>query len=119
MAGGGVMPQRIQRKRVRGWRMPENTVYVGRPTVWGNPYISVDPAHAVERYRVALTECLTGVFRPETGNRLRDFHPFSSPDLLRHELVASLRGKDLACWCKAGQPCHADVLLEVANGGAQ
>jgi hypothetical protein len=29
-------PQRIQRKRAQGWRMPANTVYVGRPTKWGN-----------------------------------------------------------------------------------
>jgi hypothetical protein len=26
-----------------------------------------------------------------------------------------LRGKNLACWCKPGEPCHADVLLEIAN----
>lgn len=32
------MPQRIQRKRVKGWRMPEGAVYVGRPTEWGNPW---------------------------------------------------------------------------------
>jgi hypothetical protein len=30
--------ERIQRKRTKGWRMPENAVYVGRPTKWGNPY---------------------------------------------------------------------------------
>lgn len=31
-------PRRIQRKRTKGWKMPENTVYVGRPTKWGNPW---------------------------------------------------------------------------------
>ena len=31
-------PKRIQRKRTPGWKMPPNTVYVGRPTKWGNPY---------------------------------------------------------------------------------
>ena len=31
-------PRRIQRKRTKGWRMPEGAVYVGRPTKWGNPY---------------------------------------------------------------------------------
>ena len=31
-------PIRIQRKRTKGWRMPPNTVYVGRPTIWGNPF---------------------------------------------------------------------------------
>ncbi|MBK7274882.1 MAG: DUF4326 domain-containing protein [Actinomycetales bacterium] len=31
-------PQRIQRQRTKGWRMPEGAVYVGRPTKWGNPF---------------------------------------------------------------------------------
>ena len=39
-------------------------------------------------------------------------------------LRAELAGHDLMCWCPledaAGYrvPCHADVLLELANGGA-
>ncbi len=37
-AVGGVMPKRIQRRRVPGWRMPEGAVYVGRPSRWGNPW---------------------------------------------------------------------------------
>ena len=36
--------------------------------------------------------------------------------LIDHELyLAPLRGKNLACWCPLDQPCHADVLLELAN----
>jgi hypothetical protein len=31
------------------------------------------------------------------------------------EQMADLRGKNLACWCPLDQPCHADVLLEIAN----
>jgi hypothetical protein len=31
---------------------------------------------------------------------------------------SELRGKNLACWCKPDQPCHADVLLELANDPA-
>lgn len=34
---------------------------------------------------------------------------------LRQRAVAELAGKDLACWCKPGEPCHADVLLAIAN----
>jgi hypothetical protein len=83
--------------------MPPNTVYVGRPTQWGNPFIIGDLHHAdeatraelVERYRRAL---LNGELVVE-AHCAREF----------------LRGKDLACWCREGQPCHADVLLEVAN----
>ena len=91
-------PKRIQRKRTKGWRMPENTVYVGRPGIWGNPYVVgkgfpriQTAAEAVERYRA---KCYGPVHYAGTS---------------------ILRGKDLACWCPLDQPCHADVLLEWAN----
>lgn len=82
-------PKRIQRKRTKGWKMPPNTVYVGRPTKWGNPYgRSPDD---LAKYREQAIGCLP---------------------------VEELRGFDLACWCKEGDPCHADVLLEIANSPA-
>ena len=89
-------PGRIQRKRVKGCKMPPNTVYVGRPSKWGNPWragvgIIATDTEAVTAYRAAL----------EAGG-------FDDP--------AELRGKNLACWCPLDRPCHADVLLEVANG---
>ena len=77
--------------------MPENAVYVGRPTKWGNPYIAEtekERAIAVENYRDWVESLIDrGVF---------------------HDL-AELRGKDLACWCPLHKACHADVLLELAN----
>jgi hypothetical protein len=87
-------PIRIQRKRSKGWKMPENTVYVGRPTKWGNPFsvsASMSRWTAVNEFRRTITRTKTS----------RDF--------------AELRGKNLACWCPLDQPCHADVLLEIAN----
>lgn len=83
------MPKRIQRKRTKGWRMPAGTVYVGRPTRYGNPFIGPE---AVTLYREYA----------EAGG-------------LRGRCLKELRGKDLACWCPLNQPCHADVLLELAN----
>ena len=74
--------------------MPEGAVYVGRPSKWGNPFstkVSGSPERAVEDYRIWL--------RPETRSSIREH----------------LAGKDLACWCRLDQPCHADVLLEIAN----
>lgn len=41
-------PIRVQRSRAKGWKMPANTVYVGRPTVWGNPFVCVEAAKAAE-----------------------------------------------------------------------
>jgi uncharacterized protein YvpB len=102
--GGENMPKRIQRKRIKGWRMPENTVCVTRisktnPGKWGNPFEVKEgrPAsEAVGMYREAL----------ETGKL-----PYSIADVKRE-----LAGKNLACWCKPGTPCHGDYLLEIANG---
>lgn len=93
------MPERIQRQRTKGWRMPENTVYVGRPTRWGNPY------------RVSVwgtCERAVSVFR-EMVNEVDGWADF------RADVQRELRGKNLACWCPLDQPCHADVLLEMAN----
>lgn len=81
-------PIRIQRKRTRGWKMPRNTVYVGRPTMWGNPYRG---STAVNRY---LMNCAPG---------------------LRALAKKQLRGFNLCCWCPLSTPCHADILLELAN----
>lgn len=106
------MPKRIQRKRTKGWKMPEGAVYVGRPTRWGNPFrvgnlgpddcmTCADASEAVAKYRSELTTFGDAI--NFTG---------CTPDEIRQEL----RGKDLACWCQLDQPCHADVLLELANG---
>lgn len=94
-----VMPSRIQRRRAKGWRMPENTVYVGRGSRWGNPF-------SVERYG---RERAVQMFREYIG------HP-NSPLGFEPEDIARLRGQNLACWCREGECCHADVLLQLANG---
>ena len=112
-------PIRVQRSRAAGWRMPENTVYVGRPTMWGNP-------HDWQDWREVWKEELPGhgPFSGEVGRddwcRDRATQSYRQ-DVLDGELysvlfnVSRLRGKNLACWCPLGSPCHADVLLELAN----
>jgi hypothetical protein len=110
-----LLPHRVQRMRSKGWRMPPNTVYVGRPTVWGNPYkVDTPPpkwpedeawgrAEAVRLYELMLAG----------GWRLRRRPGF---EIVRRAM-AELEGKNLACWCPIDQPCHADVLLLYANAG--
>jgi hypothetical protein len=95
-----MVPVRIRLSRAKGWRKPEGVVVVSRPSRWGNPFrvgVDGDRSACVEQYRSALVQ-----------GRL----PFTAA-----EVVAELSGRDLACWCPAGQPCHGDVLLEVAAGG--
>jgi hypothetical protein len=87
--------------------MPDGAIYVGRPTRWGNPYLMPDLAAATSRRtRSAVQRLATDMFRRWMADPLcRPTHPDLTP----------LRGHDLACWCPLDQPCHADVLLELAN----
>jgi hypothetical protein len=108
-----VTPQRIQRKRTKGWKMPENTVVVSRPSNWGNPFIvnpKVKPGSRSAGCYIAVPTLEDAIecFRELATDSLSD------PEY-RRKLDAELRGKNLACWCPLDQPCHADVLLELAN----
>jgi hypothetical protein len=114
------MPRRIQLRRTKGWRIPANTVVVARPSKWGNPfhiskaaekeYANGDPflqmmdaQHGVVTTSDAAVHYFRRYLRTATGRQLC------------RQAKTELRGKNLACWCKPGAPCHADVLLEVAN----
>lgn len=119
------MPQRIQRKRVKGWRLPEGAVIVTRPTRWGNPYL-------VEKVYGQWTVYDS---TPLGGRRLVGFADKRAASeravsLYRRwidtqgrsaEMIPLLGGRDLACWCpledEYGEryPCHADVLLLLSN----
>lgn len=137
------MPERIQRKRTKGWRMPDNAVYVGRPTIYGNPFMAYKcdccgywdvkddngvtylvnheyvrlPQVRADRStwttkRQAVAESVRLYVCEMTywfGGRMKWDSEFA-------ESVKNLAGKDLACWCPLDSPCHADVLLELANG---
>jgi len=116
-------PQRIQRKRTKGWRMPEGAVYVGRPSKWGNPYKWTDyvAIHYVTGY--AETEPHANADEDRRRWAVTDFrHGMVDLDGIQgypsvEKIRAELAGKDLACWCPLDQPCHADVLMEIANAG--
>jgi hypothetical protein len=102
-------PVRIQRKRTKGWRMPPNTVFVGRPTQWGNPAVVGEPHPMCNQAEIdSGHECAKPLTAAEAVEVFRAL-PFTDDDL------APLRGKNLACFCALDQPCHADVLLELAN----
>lgn len=94
-------PQRIQRKRTKGWRLPPNTVCVTRPGKWGNPF---RVGHLSEYGDV-----------PDAETAVAFHRAWIDKGLQRVEIVRELRGKNLACYCPLGTPCHADTLLELAN----
>jgi len=98
------MPQRVKLSRARGWRMPPNTVKVDRTTRWGNPYTAADSgsiAEAVARHARWLRGELAA--------------PGGEVPPTRDQIRTGLGGRDLACWCALDGPCHADLLLKIAN----
>jgi hypothetical protein len=106
-------PVRIQLSRRKGWRMPENTVSVARPGKWGNRWTVADYRAAGFRPsdRDAAETCVWA-FRAWMLGEKHWAHGCNEPP---PPDPAVLRGKNLACWCPLDQPCHADVLLELAN----
>ena len=101
--------------------MPSGAVYVGRPTQWGNPW-TVSDARSWGIEPARWRQWLVTQFREEAKHlgllsdhniRLHEGDSTYADHVRRH-----LAGKDLVCWCPPGQPCHADVLLEIANGRA-
>lgn len=114
------MAERIQLSRAMGWRLPPNTVSIARPGRWGNPYrVAVFGRQlALELYR----ESLHGYWSPGNVAHLSDelaAQAYRCHCALRGRLqiypVSTLRGTNVACWCKLSEPCHGDVLLALAN----
>lgn len=104
------MPERIQRKRTKGWKMPPNTVSVTRPGPYGNPFIvgiDGDAEQCVRQFR----ECWEHTLKYSRMAPRTPYMPFGEPVYL-----GPLIGKNLACFCPVEAPfCHADVLLEIVN----
>ena len=127
-------PYRVQLSRARGWRMPEGAVKVDRSTRWGNPF---EPGRRVVAPGAwgSLASPYHGCRHPGTyGNGPRGYEIRKVRDradavalfasYVRHDpsgwppedIRYYLGGAPLACWCPLDVPCHADILLAVANG---
>ena len=97
-------PHRVQLRRSAGWKMPANTVKVDRTTRWGNPFTpsecgSVAAAVAQHGRWMRGEIAAPGGAEPPAADAIR----------------AALAGRNLACWCPQPGPCHADLLLQLAN----
>ena len=125
------VPKRVQLSRAKGWRMPENTVKVTRPGPFGNPFAATKgqvcggPPPEGPGWRAAWmvpgyehmqfkTKDEAAAFAVKLyGAWIESPHPEQRKLLTAAQFA--LRGKNLACWCPLGKPCHADVLLKLAN----
>ena len=105
------MPKRLQwRRGIKGARLPPNAVLVTRPYRWGNPFViraDLEPGSKIKGSRYIAV--------PTAEEAVRRFRDDTMTPAKREEARQKLRGKDLACRCELDAPCHADVLLEIAN----
>jgi len=104
------MPIRIQRRRARGWRLPAGAVCVDRSTPWGNPFVvgrdgTAAECVALHRHLLSGLICLSAKATIDEQTKC-----------LTHarEHIHELIGRDVACWCGEGAPCHGTNLLEAA-----
>lgn len=122
-------PTRIQRRRTKGFKLQEQSpdgrpvVSVTRPGEWGNPF------EVGIFYKIGDGAC-----RGEMGYIMCREEKYANPSYKKIETVeqavqahreylekyppkniGELRGKHLACFCKIGEPCHADTLLKLSN----
>ena len=114
------MPKRIQMSRQRPWRAENpDAVIVARPSKWGNRFKvgdSLMPPRLGQCPSVVIDQRLAvELFGAHVEQFAREFGEYTHRSTGDHDLN-ELKGRDLACWCPLDQPCHADVLIELANG---
>ena len=137
------IPRRIQRRRTKGWRMPVGAIYVGRrysvigSGKWSNPFFIggyFKRGDLVGDYRgpFRMLYSQRGIWRPEdieaalcegytlieTAEQAVEWYQWYVSTWSAEFIAAckaELEGRDLACWCPLDQPCHADILLGIAN----
>ena len=108
------MAERIQLRRTKGWRKPEGAITVARPSKWGNPFTLRGSRWVIGPYGNEYF-CEAGEQRGVAVRFFRESLMSGHLDISIEDIEAELRGHDLACWCPLDQPCHADVLLSLAN----
>ena len=130
-----MIPKRIVRQRIKGWKKPTNTIYVGRGTKYGNPFkligdiIYVDAGHRrrlLDKWVFLCNGNIDGVIQlyeslfinvPEIlESPVSDEYDYAYWKVQFNALnLDKIKGKNLMCFCKEGQKCHADILLKLAN----
>ena len=103
--------QGIQRRRVKGYKLPPNTRCVNRGTKWGNPFVVGRDGTRDECIRLFELLC-NGLYCVTTKASFKDQERLLNA--VKNDLH-EIRGLNLACFCEVGDPCHRDILLKIAN----
>lgn len=108
--------ERIQRKRTVGWRMPDGTKYIGRPSIWANPFkVGEPPPKRFIQFEFHFEDTIkykNNAVVKDAAEAVRLYEMYSPPSLPELEM---LKGKNIACWCKVNDHCHGDVIIKHYN----
>lgn len=115
-------PQRLHLSRRAGFSLQATSQAlnglpakrVTRPGKWGNPFSIADMAERYGLDQDAAQEKAVGLCDAWLHGTL-DPALSPGPPPSRAAIAAELRGYNLACWCRPGTPCHAEVLIALAN----
>lgn len=111
------MAERIQMSRQRPWRADNpDAVIVARGHEWGNPY-RVGEELMWAGFGLAPFQPVT-ITRPLAVALFQAWLDQRFGAMIYEQIQHELAGRDLACWCPLDEPCHADVLLEIANSAS-
>lgn len=109
------MAERIQRRRIKGWKMPAGAVNCTRPGRYSNPYRI---GEKFTDFHICIYDAEVAVlaFKNYVDHNDHNAGRLLHGGLTTAKIKAELRGKDLICWCALdAEFCHVDVLLEIAN----
>ena len=131
--------ERIQRKRTAGWRMPEDGVYAGRGSAYGNPFAIVkikerqynNPYYCIKlviinelSLQIYQTIDLNQYFEPNQVKKvavklyekyIKLDHQEAGNNSILSKMRRELPGKKIVCWCPLDQPCHVDIIIKLIN----
>lgn len=117
--------KRIQRKRLKGWKKPVNSIYIGRPSIFGNPFL-------INEKVFQASPCME--FWAEDKFSQKDLEKYGENQIIRtvdeairlykeyilpeipKDILNQLKGKTLMCWCSLNEPCHGDVIIDYLEG---
>lgn len=121
--------RKATRVRVNGdlfhGRVPAGAVYAGRPapglpgSPWANPFKPgkrTPPSVALGGEMWLVDPLLVGGWPPGRAAARDWYRVLVARCGLEARIVAELAGQDIACWCALTEPCHVDVLVDIANG---
>lgn len=115
---------RVQRKRTKGFKLPENTVCVNRGTKWGNPYKVGKPIQEAIGFNTMIINGVANKQQwlnnePLNNHQACILYEVYLRDMIKHDPekfdLSELKGKNLACFCGLDIECHADILINLIN----